>query len=64
MFHQVRETIPAEKKPVTADIIGGTYEEMYSNWRNKMYLAASTGNRHLAFKIGGASCRERVFCWV
>ncbi|MFG6336945.1 MAG: hypothetical protein K1W31_00230 [Lachnospiraceae bacterium] len=49
MFHQVRETIPAEKKPITADIIGGTYEEMYSNWRNKMYLAASTGNRHLAF---------------
>ena len=49
MFHQVKETIPAEKKPVTADIIVGTYEEMYSNWRTKMYLASSTGNRHLAF---------------
>ena len=22
---------------------------MYSNWRNKMYAAAETGNRHLAF---------------
>ncbi len=49
VFHQVKEKISAEKKPVAADTIGGTYEEMYSNWRNKMYLAASTGNRHLAF---------------
>ena len=49
MFHQVKETIPTRKKPVTADTIGGTYEEMYSNWRNKMYLAAATGDRHLAF---------------
>ncbi len=49
VFHQVKKTIPTEKKPIAADIIGGTYEEMYSNWRNKMYLAASTGNRHLAF---------------
>lgn len=49
VFQQVKETIPAEKKPVAEDTIGGTYEEMYSNWRNKMYLAAATGNRHLAF---------------
>lgn len=49
VFQQVKETIPAEKKPVAVDTIGGTYEEMYSNWRNKMYLAAATGNRHLAF---------------
>ena len=49
VFHQVKETISAEKKPIAADTIGGTYEEMYSNWRNKMYLAASTGNKHLAF---------------
>lgn len=31
------------------DTLIGTYEEMYSNWRNKMYAAAETGNRHLAF---------------
>ncbi|MDE5939795.1 MAG: hypothetical protein K2H37_12030 [Lachnospiraceae bacterium] len=49
MFYQVKETIPTRKKPVIADTIGGTYEEMYSNWRNKMYLAAATGDRHLAF---------------
>ena len=29
--------------------LGGTYEEMYSNWRNKMHAAAEAGNRHLAF---------------
>lgn len=40
---------PAAKKPVTADTIGGTYEEMFSNWRNKMYIAAEKGDRHLAF---------------
>lgn len=45
-----RETeIPAEKKPVTAQAVGGTYEEMFSNWRNKMYIAAEQNNRHLAF---------------
>lgn len=49
VFHQVKEAIPTQKKSITADTIGGTYEEMYSNWRNKMYLAAATGNRHLAF---------------
>ncbi|MDE6604281.1 MAG: hypothetical protein K2K90_19445 [Lachnospiraceae bacterium] len=49
MFHQVKETVSTWKKAVTADTIGGTYEEMYSNWRNKIYLAAATGDRHLAF---------------
>ncbi len=37
------------RKQVTVDALAGTYEEMFSNWRNKMYLAAETGNRHLAF---------------
>lgn len=31
------------------EVFPGTYEEMFSNWRNKMYLAAETGNRYLAF---------------
>lgn len=48
VFHQVKRTITV-KKPVTADTLFSTYEEMYSNWRNKMYVAAETGNRHLAF---------------
>lgn len=30
-------------------VIQGTYEEMFSNWRSKMYLAARTEDRYLAF---------------
>lgn len=32
-----------------SEAIPGTYEEMFSNWRNKMYLAAENQNRYLAF---------------
>ena len=49
VFHHVKETIAVQKKAVTGDTLIGTYEEMYSNWRNKMHAAAETGNRHLAF---------------
>ena len=35
--------------PVQQPVAEGTYEEMFSNWRNKMYLAAETGDRYLAF---------------
>lgn len=49
VFHNVKETMAIQKKTVTKDTLIGTYEEMYSNWRNKMYAAAETGNRHLAF---------------
>lgn len=49
VFQQVQETITAQKKPADSASLTGTYEEMYSNWRNKMYEAAKTGNRHLAF---------------
>ncbi len=48
-FEKVRQGLETKKKPVCADTIGGTYEEMVSNWRGKMRLAASTGNRYLAF---------------
>ena len=33
----------------TADSLRGTYEEMYSNWKNKMQVAANNDNKHLAF---------------
>ena len=49
VFQHVKETIAVQKKAVTGDALIGTYEEMYSNWRNKMHAAAETGNRHLAF---------------
>lgn len=48
-FQKVKESIPGKQKAATAENLWGTYEEMYSNWRNKMYLAAETGNRYLAF---------------
>ncbi len=49
VFLQVKETVGGQKEAVAGDTLVGTYEEMYSNWRNKMYEAATTGNRHLAF---------------
>lgn len=49
VFRQVKETLAIRKKPASADTLAGTYEEMYSNWRNKMYEAAMTGNRYQAF---------------
>ena len=49
VFRNVKETTAMKKKTVAGDTLIGTYEEMYSNWRNKMHLAAKTGNRHLAF---------------
>lgn len=48
VFQSVKAEIPTHKKPA-AEVIGGTYEEMFSNWRNKMYCAAESRNRHLAF---------------
>lgn len=49
VFHNVKKTFAIQKKTVIGDVLIGTYEEMYSNFRNKMYTAAETGNRHLAF---------------
>ena len=49
-FHEVRSLLPASQKNApAADALRGTYEEMFSNWRNKMRLAAEEGNRHLSF---------------
>lgn len=48
-FKKAEAEILVQKKPVMADTISGTYEEMFSNWRNKMYVAADQDNRHLAF---------------
>ena len=52
----VNEPVMA-KKEMTQDSIRGTYEEIFSNWRNKMYLAAHTGNTDLAL-MTMASCQE------
>ncbi len=49
VFHHMKTTIVPPKKTATDEELTGTYEELYSNWRNKMYLAAETNNTHLAF---------------
>lgn len=49
VFKKVNAALPLQKKPITADYVRGTYEEMFSNWRNKMYAAADEDNIHLAF---------------
>ena len=49
VFKKVAQTIFVQKNPVTADSIRGTYEEMISNWRNKLFAAAKEENKHLAF---------------
>ena len=48
-FRQAQQSVEPKKKTVNAETVAGTYEEMYSNWRNKMLLAASSGDKYLAF---------------
>jgi len=45
------------KKEITPESIAGTYEEIVSNWRNKMYLAAHTHDAYLAL-MTMKSCQE------
>lgn len=47
----------SEKMSITPDALTGTYEEIYSNYKNKMYHAVNTNNRYLSF-ITMASCQE------
>lgn len=48
VFRRERQALaPAGKRP-DPKALAGTYEEMVSNWRGKMRLAAETGDRHLA----------------
>ena len=48
-FRRVKESIQTQKKPVSAETLSGTYEEMFSNWHGKMVRAAESGDCHLAF---------------
>ncbi len=49
VFRQAAASLTPAKRPADAEILSGTYEEMFSNWRNKLTLAAETGDRYLAF---------------
>ncbi len=48
LFRRVRAPLPRGEDGEPG-ALEGTLEEMFSNWRNKLYLAAQTGNRHLSF---------------
>jgi hypothetical protein len=44
------------REEITPESLEGTYEEIVSNWRNKMYLAAQTDDAYLAL-MTMASCQ-------
>lgn len=46
-----------EKKAIEADNIKGSYEEIYSNWKNKMYYAAEKNDTYLSL-MTAASCQS------
>jgi predicted nucleotidyltransferase len=45
------------RKEVTNSALVGTYEEVYSNWRNKMYRAAEKGDVYLSL-MTDSSCQQ------
>lgn len=45
------------KLELTTDNISGTYEEIYSNWKNKMHHAVDINSNYLSFRTM-ASCQE------
>ena len=50
VFRKARDAVESSKERPGADDLVGTYEEMFSNWRGKMHLAAETNDRHLALE--------------
>lgn len=52
----MRDRVYSKKEILEADITG-TYEEIYSNWRNKMYHAADRENTYLSL-MTAASCQR------
>ena len=54
VFRKAGESFAAPKRTPDPGDLTGTWEEMYSNWRGKMHLAAETGDRHLALESLGA----------
>jgi len=45
------------KKEISEDAIKGTYEEIYSNWKNKMYHASGKDDTYLSL-MTAASCQQ------
>ncbi len=53
---EMKDKVISKKVISQADIIG-TYEEIYSNWKNKMYHAAEKGDTYLSL-MTAASCQQ------
>lgn len=53
---QMKEKVSSKKDISEADI-NGTYEEIYSNWKNKMYHAADIDDAYLSL-MTAASCQQ------
>jgi predicted nucleotidyltransferase len=45
------------KREISPDALRGTYEEVFSNWKNKMHRAASTSDAYLSL-MTAASCQN------
>lgn len=45
------------QKEISSQDLTGTYEEIYSNWKNKMHYASKTNDLHLSF-MTMASCQK------
>ena len=48
-FAEAKASLSKGELEAPGENLKGTYEEMFSNWRNKMYLAAATNDHHLAY---------------
>lgn len=53
---QMRRRIHSKRDATEGDL-RGTYEEIYSNWKNKMHLAAETEDSYLSL-MTAASCQN------
>jgi len=53
---EMKDKVISKKVISQADIVG-TYEEIYSNWKNKMYHAAEKGDTYLSL-MTAASCQQ------
>lgn len=56
LFKEAGEILKNEnkKEDLSKDNLAGTYEEMYSNWRNKVYEAAENGDLYVSFMNSGS----------
>ena len=46
-----------KKEELTTDVLTGTYEEIHSDWKNKMHYASEENNNYLSF-MTLASCQN------